>query len=143
MTPPVPSRMPDDDVGLLELGRGGVEDQRLSAVELVPEHGAQPVIPPLRHPGGRLRGDSLARVIVDVEVLRLEHLELEGIVLDLIATEVLAFCRRRESEPRKECGEDSGERGAVAVRASFLLLSPSIVRPASPACGEPVHRAYS
>jgi hypothetical protein len=75
---------------------------------------------------------------VDVEVLRLEHLELEGIVLDLIATEVLAFRRRREGEAREDDGEKSGERGAAALRHP-TSCSYFIVGPASPGCGEPVH----
>ena len=70
VTPPVPSPRPCDDVGLLELGLGGVEDERLPAGQLVVQHGAQAGVPALGHPAGELAGALLFGVVVDVEVLR-------------------------------------------------------------------------
>ena len=84
------------------------------------------MVPPLRHPGGGLRGDTLARVVVDIEVLGLQHLEVEGFVLHLIAAEVLGFGRRREGQPPEKRGEDSDERGAAALGHPYLLLGPSL-----------------
>jgi hypothetical protein len=87
-----------DDVGLTELGRGGVENQRLTAAQLVPHHGAEAGVPALGHPAGDVRRLALVRVEIHVEVVGLQHLEIEVLVLDLVAAEVLGLGRSREDQ---------------------------------------------
>ena len=78
-----------EDVGLLEVRMGGVEDQRLPAAQLVLQHLRQPRVPALGHPRRDPHRRFFFRVVVDVEVLGGEHLEIEALVLDLVAAEVL------------------------------------------------------
>ena len=76
-------------VGLLEVGAGGVEDDRLALPELVVQHLREPGVRALGHAGGVHRGHPLALVEVHVEVLGLDDLELEVGVLHLVPPEVL------------------------------------------------------
>ena len=99
-------------VGLLELRRAGVEDQRLAAVQLVIEDAGQPGIPPLRHASGVCRCLFLGGIEMDVEVLGLEHPEIEAFVLDFVPAEVLGLDRRRQ---RREEEREKPERTAVAA----------------------------
>ncbi len=80
-------------VGLLELRCAGVEDQRLAAGQLVVEDARQPGVPPFRHPCCMDCGGFLRRIEVDVEVLGLEHPEVEALVLDFVSAEVLGVER--------------------------------------------------
>jgi hypothetical protein len=77
----------------LELGRAGVENERLPTRELVIEEAGQPGIPSLGHSSRMPSRGLFRRIEVDVEVLGLEHLEIEALVLDFVATEVLGVKR--------------------------------------------------
>ena len=77
----------------------GVEDQRLPAAQVVMEQTRQPQVPALGHARRLLGGRALLGIEVDVEVLGLQHLELEGLVLDLVAPEVL---RRGGTDARRQ-----------------------------------------
>jgi hypothetical protein len=78
-----------DDVGLLEVCVGGVDNQRLAAREGVSEQVLEPRVPPFGDPRGQVDAGSFAGIKVDVKVLGLEHLKIEGAVPDLVASEVL------------------------------------------------------
>ena len=79
------------DVGLPEVRVVGVEDDRLALVELVLQDGREAVVPALGHPRHVARGLVHALVVVDVEVLGLEDPEVEVVVADLVAAEVLGL----------------------------------------------------
>ncbi len=96
-------------VRLAEVGAARIQDQRLAPVELVSEQLRQPRIPPLRHPrrhAGRVR---LFGVVVDIEVIRLEDLEIEVVVLDLVGPEIAPLRQqgRRQREDAKQQQDDS------------------------------------
>ncbi len=118
-----PSRPLGDEarqrVGLLELAVRGVEDDRLTLLELVAEDAAQSIVGTLRHPGGVERRHALTRVIVDVEVRRAEDFEIERPVLKLVATEL--------GQPRSD-GGDQRQGGQQAYRHR----SPRFGRPGHP-----------
>ena len=99
-----------EDVGLLEVGVAGVEDDRLPELQLVVEDLRQPRIPTLRHLGRLLHGLALLGVVVDVEVGRLQHLILERAVADLVPPEVL---RLGGNGGRDDRGGGEGESGAA------------------------------
>jgi hypothetical protein len=99
-----------DDVGLLELGRGGVEDQRLTAGELVVQDARVPGVPPLGHPPCNVGRGTLSRIEVDVEVLGAEDMPIEVLVLDLVAPEVLGGCRRGSHGKRERADEERSHR---------------------------------
>ena len=82
-------------VGLLEVRKRGVEDDRLALAELMPQHGRELRVRALRHAGDVERGAVLDLVVVEIEVLGLEHLEMELGVLDLVLAEVLRSKGRR------------------------------------------------
>ena len=91
------AELSEDGIGLLEVGVAGVQDQRLATLELVIQQAADASIPALRHAAG-FPDDALhLGVVVDVEVLGLEDLGIEGLVLNLVATEVLSIGRFRQS----------------------------------------------
>ena len=100
------ANLPFDDVGLLEVRMARVEDQRLSADQLVGENVRKPRIPPLRHLRGLRGGVPLLAVEVDVEVPGLQHLESEGAVLDFVAPAVLSDGRLSDA-----AGERDEKRG--------------------------------
>ncbi len=77
-----------EDVRLLEIRLGRVEDERLPMLPIVTEDLRQPRVRPLRHAGRVHDRRLLLRIVVDVEVLRLEHLEIEIVVLDLVLSEL-------------------------------------------------------
>ncbi len=77
------------DVRLPEVGIVGVKDDRFLLLEAVVEDLRVAVVPPLRHAGGIADRPLLFRIEMKDEVLRLERAELEILVLDLVATEVL------------------------------------------------------
>jgi hypothetical protein len=85
-------------VGLLELRVAAVEDDRLPLPELEVQDVAQAVVPALRHPAHLRGGVLLLRVVIDVEVVGLEHLELEVLPLHGVPAEILGLRRRGGSE---------------------------------------------
>jgi hypothetical protein len=81
-----------------------IENQRLPAAQPVLEEGRQTRIPPLREPRGHPRGFLFFRIEIDVEMLGVQHLEIEFVVLNLVAAEVTALRRhiRGGSEDERE-----------------------------------------
>ncbi len=77
------------DVGLLEMGMSGVEDERLASGQLMIEDACEARVPALGNTRGFAGGLCLLRVEMDVEVLRLEHLELERLILNFVLAEIL------------------------------------------------------
>ena len=75
--------------GLLEVGRIGIQDERLAPPELVLEKLGQALVPPLGHTGRLLCGRLHLRIVVDIKMLGLEHLEVEAVVLHLVLPEIL------------------------------------------------------
>ena len=68
-------------------------DERLTTVELVIQQPRKPLVPALGHLGQELNGLALLLVVVDIEMLGLQHPKLERVVLNFVSTEVL--CVRR------------------------------------------------
>src|SRR5882672_4368227 len=101
-----------DDVGLPEVRAARVKDERLTVAQLMVEQPGEARIPALsqaRRHAGRV---FLLGVVVDVEVIRFQDLEVELLVLNLVAAEVAALCRdhagqrqSREREYEKRRGE--------------------------------------
>ena len=90
VTPPVPSPIAADGVGLLELRRARVENERLPAVrDRDRSTGDSRAYQRSAIRPAMSRRLSLVGVEVDVEVLGLEHAPVEAFVLDLVAAEVL------------------------------------------------------
>src|SRR5688572_2146592 len=77
-----------------------VQDERLPPGGLAAEEVGQALPPPLREAAGRVDRLAILLVEVDVEVLGLEHPELERLVLNLVCAEVL--CRRRLRHQRQQ-----------------------------------------
>jgi len=117
-------------VRLLEVGVTGVEDQRLAASQLMVEDLREPRVPPLGEPAG-LRGRlALSRVVVDVEVRRLEKLEGKARVLDLVAPEVLGVDGRRHAKERGGQHLDGGDASRTLRHGSspFRVVNPDARR---------------
>ena len=76
-------------IGLAEVGPARVQDQGLASGQVVVEQAGESRVPALRHERGVLYGDLFLRVEVDIEVLGLEHLEIQALILHLVLTEVL------------------------------------------------------
>ncbi len=94
-----------DDRRLREVRVAGVQDDRLPPIEAVVQGDRQPRVPAL----GELRGEAsrllLGRVVIDVEMRRLEDGEIEAVVLHLVAAEVLRArrrCERQDSQRDKD-----------------------------------------
>ena len=87
-----------EDIRLLEVGMIGVEDERARIPDVVLEDPGDPLIPPLGHPGTVLGGDSRFRIEVNIVVWRRQDVEVEGLVLDLVSSEVLGSGTGGESE---------------------------------------------
>ena len=116
-----------DDVGLLEVRMAGVEHERLPAAEMMIEHARQAGVPALRHARHVIGERLLFFVVIDVEVLGLERLEVEGVVLDLVPSEVLRFGGRdasRQTRYRKQQDPDPGS-NHWCTPGSSLLRDPS------------------
>jgi hypothetical protein len=96
-------------VGLLEIGVGGVQNDRLPFPELVVQHLGQAGVAAFRHAGGVHGRDPLALVVVDVEVLGLDDLEIELAVLDPVAPEILGVEESRREQQEEECREGASE----------------------------------
>src|SRR5439155_16737070 len=110
----------------------GVENQGLPAAQLMAKHRRQPGVPPLRHACGLCRGVGFLIVAVDVEVLRLEHLELEGRVLDRVASEVLSLRGRCEAECSAEQQCDANGGVHVLGLPPEPLAEPSLFKETTP-----------
>ena len=100
-----------DHVGLLELGLGGVHDERLPAGQLMVQDGAQASVPALRHPTCEAGGDLLFGVVVDVKVRGPQNSEVEALVLDLVVSEVLGVSGRGEAGRRETHHHESRHAG--------------------------------
>jgi hypothetical protein len=88
----------------------GVQDEGLAVLEVVDQQLRQPCVPALRHERGLVDGLALLRVVVDVEVFGLQHLEIELPVLDLVLSEVLRLDGGGRGEERGGAqGEQYGE----------------------------------
>jgi hypothetical protein len=92
------AELPEHCVRLLEVRVAGVQDQGLLTVELVVQETAYASVPSFGHATG-LADDGLhLGIVIDVEVLGLEHLRIESLVLDLVAAEVLGIRGRRQDD---------------------------------------------
>ena len=105
---------PAQDVRLLELRVAPVEDDGLSGGEGVAEHARVTRVPPLRHRRGALHRLALLRVVVDVEVVGLQHLKIESPIPDLVTAEVLGGSGGGHEEGGDDCeGRERKEESAV------------------------------
>ncbi|SRR5664279_2452310 len=94
------------DVVLSEVGARGEKENRLLLAELVTENVREASVVALGHARALHRGDALAGIVVNEEVLGLDDLPVEVLVLDLVLTEVLLPGRPRcEHAARCESGE--------------------------------------
>ncbi len=113
---------PGQSVGLLELRMGRVEDDGLPILELVAEDTAEARVRTLGHPRGVQRRCPLAGIVVDVEMRAANDLEVEDLVLDLVATELGAGGRGRQCGLEAGQGEDGHQRmdqgGSASVHES-------------------------
>jgi hypothetical protein len=95
-----------NDVGLFELDVRAVEDQRLATAQLVLKQALEPRMPALGKARGDIHARFLAWIEVDIEVLGLQDLEIEGSILNLVVAEVLRRRGRTETcdgTKRKSC----------------------------------------
>ena len=77
------------DRSLREVTVARIENDWLAAIEPMIERNRQPVVPALGHPGRLHRRLAFFGVVVDVEMRRFEYAEVEAIVLNFVAPEVL------------------------------------------------------
>jgi hypothetical protein len=94
------------DVRLDELRMARVEDDRLPLGELEVEGLREPCVPPFGEPARFDRRVVLRRVVVNVEVRRLENPEIEIVVVNFVAAERLRTgrSRRRHQHDEREPG---------------------------------------
>jgi hypothetical protein len=85
----------------------GVQDDRDAAIERMIEDRREARVPALGHSRRLLHGVALLGVIVNVEVRRLENAELEPVVLNLVAPEVLRADRDRGQQQSGEREKDT------------------------------------
>jgi len=78
-----------NSIGLLEVRIVGIENDGLALVELAQEGPAVALVPPLGHARGILHRLPFFGVQIEFEMVRFERLELEVVVLHLVATEIL------------------------------------------------------
>ena len=97
-------------VRLLEIRMVRVEDDRLALAELVIEHPRQAGVPALGEAADHLRAGRTLLVVVDVEVLRLEHLEVERLVNHLVSAEIPAGLPLQRGSGGTREGRESGKR---------------------------------
>src|SRR5690606_11224182 len=100
---------PGQRVRLLEVRVVRVHDQRLRALELVLERPREALVPALRHARDVRDRLLLRRIEIEVPVRELEDAEVEVLVLDLVATEVLRG--RGGGEQNEQSGEEEQECG--------------------------------
>ena len=67
----------------------GVINDRLPTAELMVQEARKPRIPALGKDAGLFHRLAFLGIEMDVEMFRLENLEIEALVLDLVATEIL------------------------------------------------------
>ena len=95
------------DIGLVVRGVVRVKNQRLTTAQLVAQHSGYSRVPPFGH-AGRLSGSVGFLIIeIDVEVLGLQNLEVEGLVLDSVTAEGLCWCCGREHTQRPQQQRDA------------------------------------
>ena len=83
------AELPLNRVGLFEVRMRRVEDERLASPQLMAEQALETGQPSLGHTRGDVDPFTLVWIEVDVEMLGLENLEIELLVLNLVAAEVL------------------------------------------------------
>ena len=96
------------DVGLGEVRVAGVENERLARGERVVEEVRKTRVPALGHARGVARRLLFLGVVVDVEVLGLQYAEVQPVVVDLVAPEILRLRRPCYHERRAERHGDHG-----------------------------------
>jgi hypothetical protein len=112
VTPPVPS--PTSPASAFVCWKCGCAANRMSGwrpLSSMAEQFCQARVPPLRHRRGELNGGFFFAVVVNVEVLGLEHLEIELLVHHLVAAEVLRVGGRRRRHEQHGDDEDPRKRG--------------------------------
>ena len=118
---------PGDGVGLFEVGMRGVQDHWLSAPQILTEKTGEAGVPSLGHPCRVTCGIAFLRVEIDVEVLRLQHLEGELAVLNLVATEVLRLSDRpsqRDAQRQHDADEDPARPGECRIITDSMTCVP-------------------
>ena len=88
-TPSGFARSAANGVGLREMRMAGVINDRLPTAELMVQEARKPRIPALGKDAGLLHRLAFLGIEMDVEMFRLENLEIEALVLNLVATEIL------------------------------------------------------
>ena len=83
------ARLLPKHVGLLKIRGVRVENERLPAAQLVAQNSRQSRVPPFRHAAGFGRHIRFLIIEVDIEVLGLENLEVERLILNGVAAEIL------------------------------------------------------
>ncbi len=91
-----------EGVGLPEVRVGSVEDQGLAATELMVKEPGEPLVPTLSHQGRHFNIDT--RIVVNVEMFGLEHLEIKVLILDPVATEILGLHLLRDDNKADAAG---------------------------------------
>ncbi len=99
--------------------------------ELVPEDAAQSAVGTLRHTGGVERGLALPRVVVDIEVSRAQDLEIEDLILQLVAPELGASlfgdCDQQQRHERRDSqSRPRRQNGTAPARSSHRVPGSSI-----------------
>ena len=99
-----------DGVGLPEIRTAGVQNQRLTAAQLMPQEARQTRVPALGQPRGHSSPFLFLWIEIDVEVLGLQQLEVELSILNFVASEVASLRKRgrwrREHESDEKRGSD-------------------------------------
>ena len=109
----------------------GVEDDRLALAELVIEHPGEAGVPAFGQASHHLRADRALLVVIDVEVLRLEHLEVEGLVDHLVSAKIPAGLRLQRGGGGTR---EDRERGKRDERVSSAKHTSSTRRPLLSTC---------
>src|SRR5690606_37957109 len=111
-------------------------DDGLPLLEGVIEDVRQASVPPFRHPRGVSDRLFFLRIVVHVEVLRLENSEVEGAILHLVAAKVLASRglreRKCEHQGERDGGEPSNAPQGVFHAASFTVWTAGTTTTAVP-----------
>ena len=114
-----------EDGRLLELGMAGVHDERLLAPQVVVEQAGVAFVPPLGHLAGDLDGLFLFGIVIDVEMLGLEHPVIEFLPLDLVPAEILAEGgRQADARPRRGQDDAQDQAGPGAVTSGIAHRGP-------------------
>src|SRR6478609_1984196 len=87
----------------------------------MPEHRTEPGTPALSHPACLHGRAAFSGIEIDVEVLGLEHLEIEGAILDFVLAEVLGLQRWAGDGERK--GKNETQTQGTA-RSSYHMKVP-------------------